>query len=528
MKVLVADGLAEAGLKVLRESGVFTVEERSGISREEIEQIIPECQGLIIRSATKVDDVLIGLARELKVIGRAGTGVDNIDINAATKHGILVMNSPGGNTITTAEHTVAMMLALARSIPQATISMRAGKWEKSKFIGTEIRGKTLGIIGIGKIGGVVARLAQGLGMRVIAYDPYLTQEAALRKKVEEVTLEQIYQNSHFITVHTPLTDATRGMVGRDAFRMMRDGVFILNCARGGIIDEDALLEAIQAGKIAGAALDVFAAEPLPSDHPFRQSEKIILSPHLGAATAEAQTQVAIDIAEQVSEYLLRGIIRGAVNLPSVSAEVLELIRPYLLLAERLGKLVSQLYVGEFSRIEIEYRGEVARYEVEPITIAALKGILDPILEGVVNYVNAPVIARERGIKVNESRSDSPGDFASMINLRVKIGDATREVSGALFGKNDPRIVRIDGFYLEAVPEGHILILENLDKPGVIGNIGSLLGQRRINIARMQLGRQEGEKGKAIALLHLDQPAGEETIQQLRRLPNILNATAVEL
>jgi len=527
MKVLITDGLAKEGLQILTDPGLLKIDNLSGLTKEKLLEIIPEYQALIVRSATKVDPAVIEKARELKVIGRAGTGVDNIDLDAATKRGILVMNSPGGNMITTAELSIAMLLSLARSIPQATASMREGKWDKKSFLGTEVRGKTLGVIGVGRIGGAVAEMAQGMGMRVIANDPYLTPEVARKKKVESVDLPTLYKNSHFITIHTPVTDSTKGLVGREAFAQMRDGIYIINCARGEIMDEEALQEALNSGKVAGAALDVFHVEPLPADHPFRKNPKIIITPHLGASTAEAQTKVSVDIAQQVADYLIRGIIRGAVNLPSVSADVLEQLRPYLLLSERLGKLLSQLYRGQVSEISLEYRGEVANFQTEPLTIAAIKGVLDPILEEKVNYVNAPVIAEERGIKISESRSPSPGDYSSMIILKVKVGDVFHQASGALFGKNDPRIVRINGFSLEAVPEGHILVLENRDEPGVIGNIGTLLGQRQVNIARMQLGREEA-KGKAIALLHLDQKVSEEILGQLRRLPNIINAIAVEL
>ena len=527
MKILITDGMAAEGLQILKDPGVLTIEDLSGLTKEKLEEIIPEYDALIVRSATKVNKALIAKAAKLKVIGRAGTGVDNIDLDAATKRGILVMNSPGGNAVTAAELSFAMLLSLARSIPQANMSMKEGKWDKKKFMGTEVRGKTLGIVGLGRIGSAVAEMAQGLGMRVIANDTYLTPEVARRRKVEAVDLPTLFKTSDYITIHTPVTDSTKGLIGTEAFAQMKKGVKLINCARGEIVDEPALIEALDSGKVAGAALDVFTQEPLPADHPFRKHEKIILTPHLGASTPEAQTKVSVDIAQQVSDYLIRGIIRGSVNLPSVSAEVLEQIRPYLTLTEKLGKLLSQIYRGELSEVSLEYRGEVANLPTDSLTIAALKGILDPILTEKVNYVNASVIAGERGIKVNESKSPTPGDFASMINLQIKVGGVTHQASGALFGKNDPRIVRINGFYLEAVPEGHILILENQDEPGVIGNIGTLLGQKKVNIARMQLGREEA-KGKAIALLHLDQSPGEEILSQLRKLPNIIHAIAVEL
>jgi D-3-phosphoglycerate dehydrogenase len=482
---------------------------------------------LVIRSGTKVTSKVVEAAQNLKVIGRAGVGVENVDVEAASKKGIVVMNTPGGNDVTTAEHTISLMMSLARHIPQAVASLKMGKWTREKFMGVELCNKTLGIIGLGKVGRIVAERALGFRMKVIAHDPFVPTESAARLGVEVVSLDEIYERSDFITVHTPMTNETRGLINSSTFAKMKTGVRIINCARGGIVDEEDLIQALQEGKVAGAALDVFVEEPPRPDHPLLMMDQVITTPHLGASTGEAQLNVAIAVAQQMIDFLSRGIIRYAVNVPSVSPELLSILRPYLTLAEKLGSLQVQMLATLPKEVQIEYSGEVTQYDVAPLTLAVLKGILTPMMESSVNYVNAPVVARERGIKVIESKSSRAGDFASSITVRVKTKDKEAEVEGAIFGSNNPRIVRINNFYFEAIPEGYILILHNKDVPGVVGAIGTLLGEKGINIAGFELGREK-VGGMAISLIHVDESIPKKVLDILRHLPNILSAQMVKL
>ncbi|MBI2360295.1 MAG: phosphoglycerate dehydrogenase [Deltaproteobacteria bacterium] len=527
MKILVTDPLAPQGLEVLQHAPGFEVEERIGLKPEEIKKILGDYHAWVIRSGTKVTADVLETARNLKVIGRAGIGVDNVDVEAASRKGIVVMNTPGGNNVTTAEHTISLMLALARHIPQAAASLKKGEWKRNKFVGVELCNKTLGIIGLGNVGRIVAERALGLRMKVLAHDPYVPPENAARLGVEMVNLEEIYEKSDFVTVHVPLTSETRGLINRDAIAKMKQGVRIINCARGGIVDEKDLEEALRAGKVAGAALDVFVDEPPPADHPLIKMEQVVTTPHLGASTDEAQLNVAIAVAEQIIDYLTRGVIRYAVNVPAVSAELLSALRPYLTLGEKLGSLQVQMFARLPQEIYIEYSGVVTQYDVAPLTLAVLKGLLSPAMESSVNYVNAPVVARERGIKVVESKSSRATDFASSITVRGKSRDKEIEIEGAIFGNNNPRIVKINNFYLEAVPEGHIIILHNRDTPGVVGTIGTLLGEKGINIAGLELGREK-VGGMAIALVHVDEPVPKETLAALRKLPNIITVDLVKL
>jgi D-3-phosphoglycerate dehydrogenase len=525
-KILVTDPLAPQGLERFEQAG-FEAHLRPGLKGEELRRAIAGYDALVVRSGTRVTAEILEAAERLKVIGRAGVGVENIDVEAASKKGIVVMNTPGGNNVTTAEHTISLMLALARHIPQAVASLKAGLWQREKFVGVELCNKTLGIIGLGNVGGIVAERGAGLKMKVIGHDPFLPPENALRLGVELVSLDELYARSDFITVHVPLNSETRGLINREAFAKMKRGVRIINCARGGIVDERDLAEAIRSGQVAGAALDVYVEEPPPPDHPLLKMEQVITTPHLGASTDEAQLNVAVAVAEQVIEYLVRGVVRYAVNVPSVGPELLATLRPYLTLAEKLGSLQVQMLARVPKEVYIEYNGEVTQYDVAPLTLAVLKGLLTPVMESSVNYVNAPVIARERGIKVIESKSSRPSDFASSITVRVKTREKELEVSGAIFGSNNPRIVRIDGFYLEAVAEGYILVLHNRDVPGVIGAVGTLLGQKGINIAGMELGREK-VGGMAISLIHVDDAIPKETLKELRSLPNIVSAELVKL
>jgi D-3-phosphoglycerate dehydrogenase / 2-oxoglutarate reductase len=526
MKVLVSDTLAEEGVQIFRNAPGIEVDVHTNLTPDELKGIIGEYDGLAIRSATKVTKEIIEKADNLKVIGRAGIGLDNVDAPEASKRGIVVMNTPGGNTITTGEHAIAMMLSLTRQIPQATSSMKEGKWEKKKFMGHEVYNKTLGIIGIGRVGSIVADRALGLKMHVVAYDPFISPEVAEKMGIGLVSLDELYRRSHFISVHTPMTKETRGIVNAAAFEKMRKGVYIINCARGGIIVENDLYNALVSGKVAGAALDVFEDEPT-KNMDLVKHENVICTPHLGASTDEAQRNVAIAIAEQIVDFLTKGEIRNAVNFPSISAELLANIQPYLVLAEKLGKFQAQLAQGGLKEVNVEYSGDILNNQVAPITIALLKGLLSPILKETVNFINAPLIAKERGIKVIESRSSSTEDFTNMISLTVTTTKEKSYSAGAIFGKQDPRIVRIDKFTLEAIPEGNMLVLYNFDKPGVIGNLGTTLGNNGINIARLQLSRQQVD-GQALVVLSTDSTVPEEVLNKLRSIPNVISVAQVEI
>lgn len=525
MKVLVSDKLSEKGVEIMKKAGLH-VDVKPGMSPEELMACIGEYHGLVIRSATRVTAEVIEKAKNLKVIGRAGSGLDNVDRVAASKKGIVVMNTPGGNTITTAEHTIAMMLSLARMIPQATASMKAHKWEKKKFMGVELFNKTLGVIGIGNIGGHVAKRAQALEMTVIAYDPFLSEQKAAQMGVEKVSLDELLSRADFITIHTPLTQETRNLINRDTISKMKHGVRIINCARGGIVNEADLLEALKSGKVAGAALDVFEKEP-PTDYSLVEHEHVICTPHLGAATEEAQENVATAVAEQIVDYLVHGTIRNAVNFPSIPAEQLPRLQPYITLAEKLGLFASQVFEGGITEVTLEFRGEAMEINTAPITIAALKGLLTPILEETVNFVNAPYIAKERGIEVKETKSADSGDYQSMLCLGIRAGKEELNIAGTLIGKKDPRIISVGKFPVEIIPEGTLLFIENNDRPGVIGSIGSFLGKNNINIARMHFGRQQAG-GLAISVVNVDTPLSDAQISEIKRLPNILKVKQVRL
>jgi len=517
--------LSPRGIEVLKQSGL-EVDVKTGMKPEELKACIGQYHGLIIRSATKVTAEIVEAATNLKVVGRAGSGLDNVDKAAASKKGIVVMNTPGGNTITTAEHTIALMFALARQIPQATASMKQGKWEKKRFMGVELFKKTIGIVGIGNIGKHVARRALSLGMIVIGYDPYLSDENAKEMGIEKVDLTTLFKRSDFITIHTPITSETKNLISTKTIQLMKDGVRIINCARGGIVNEAELYEALKSGKVAGAALDVFEKEP-PENNPLLTLDSVICTPHLGAATEEAQENVAVAIAEQVVDCLVNGVIRNAVNFPSVPAEQVLRLKPYLTLAEKLGSFASQVFEGGVTEITVEYRGEASQLNTAPVNIALLKGFLTPILEETVNFVNAPVITKERGIEVKEMKSPDGGDYQSMIILRVKADRKEHRLSGTLLGRTDPRIVRINDFAVEIVPEGTMLFMYNNDRPGVIGNIGSYLGKCNINIARMHFGR-ESQGGMAISVVSIDSPLSESQLEDLKKMPNILSLRVVEL
>jgi len=526
MRILVSDGLSPRGIEILRQAEAFEVDERRKLSPEALQECIDNYDGLIVRSATSVTAQILRAARQLKVVGRAGVGVDNIDVEAATARGILVMNAPSGNTLTTAEHTFSLLLALAKNIPQATASMKGGRWEKGAFLSVEVGGKTLGIIGLGRIGGEVARRAKGFAMRVIVADPFVSEEAATALGVELVELPDLFQRSDFITIHTPITPETYHLIDRDAIAQMKTGVRIVNCARGGIVDEAALYEAMKAGKVAGAAMDVFEQEPTTDSSLFALNN-FICTPHIGAASEEAQENVAVEIAQQVVEYLQKGLIRNAVNAPSIDPALHKILQPYLTLSEKLGRLASQLAEGGLRQIRIDYRGEIAGYDPAPLTASVVKGTLDPFLGDEVNYVNALALAKGRGIRVIESKVLEEADYASLITVSVKGDRGTSEVAGTLFSRREPRVVRIDEFRLEAIPEGYLLIFSNLDVPGVIGTIGTLLGKNRVNIAGMQLGRAQ-PGGRAVSVVNVDNPVPAHVIDEIRRLPNIVFVKLVKV
>ncbi len=527
MKVLVCDNLSSHGLEILRQEQDISIEQKPGLAPQELISIIADYDALIVRSSTKVTAEVIAAAQNLKVVGRAGVGLDNVDIAAATKRGIVVMNAPGGNTITTAEHTVAMIMAVSRKIPQATTSMKDFKWEKKKFVGVEVFNKTLGVIGLGRIGFEVGRRMKEFGMQVIAYDPFISLEAAQKQEIEVVELNQLLSKADYITIHTPLTEETRYLIDEAALARMKPEAYIINCARGGIINEKALYNALTNGRLAGAALDVFEQEPPSPDNPLLQLEQVICTPHLGASTKEAQEKVARDIAQQVADFLKRGEVVNAVNMPNISQEDFLKVLPYISFIERMGKLLSQLAAGRFEEFVLYYSGHMLEHDVSLFTLAAIRGLLSAILGENVNYVNAPFLARERNIRVVESKRTEVGDYPNLICLELKTNKEKHTVAGTLFSKKDARIVELDGFHLEAIPAGHVLVLQSVDVPGVVGNIGRSLGEVGVNIGRMQLGRDK-EGGRAISLVNVDSPVSPAVLDHLRGLPNITHVKQVSI
>ncbi len=526
-RILAADGVSPKGIAVLAESPHFQVETSGGLKEDELIARIGELDALVIRSATKVTAKALAAATRLKVIGRAGVGVDNVNVEAATERGIVVMNTPGGNTISTAEHTFSLMLSLARKIPQAHASMVAGKWDRKSFEGTELCGKTLGIVGMGRIGGEVARRAIAFGMNVIAYDPYLVQSRARSLGVELADdLPALLTVADFITVHMPLTSETNKILNAEALAQCKKGVRIINCARGGLVDEAALLEALESGQVGGAALDVYEKEPPADDLPFRALPNVVLTPHLGASTSEAQEGVGIEIAQAISEYLLKGVINNAVNVPNVDVRTLEALRPYLSVGEKLGRLLAQIAPCGLETLEIRYTGKVAEAETVPVTRAVLKGLLGQTSEGVINEVNAPRVAANLGLKVTELKQNEGGDFTDLITVVATKGAEKFEVAATVFAGRT-RIVRINGRNLEANPEGVLLFVENQDRPGMLGAIGSLLAKHRINIANMSLGRGE-EGGNALSIYNLDTRPNEAAVKEIEGVTGIVSVKVGQL
>ncbi len=519
--VLISDALSPAAVQIFKERGVAVeFQPNLGKDKEKLAEMIGDFDGLAIRSATKVSSKILDRARKLKVIGRAGIGVDNVDIAAATARGIIVMNTPFGNSITTAEHAITLMLALARQIPQADASTKAGKWEKNRFMGVEIFGKTLGVIGCGNVGSIVADRAIGLKMKVIAYDPFLSPERAMQLGVEKVELEDLFRRADFITLHTPLTEQTRNIIDGAALKRMKKGVRIINCARGGLVDEQALAEAIKAGHVAGAAFDVFLEEPAVNN-PLFGLPNVVCTPHLGASTTEAQENVALQIAEQMSDYLLRGAISNAVNFPSITAEEAPRLKPFISLAEKLGSFAGQLTETGISKVQLAYEGAVAKMNTKALTSAAIAGLLRPMLQDV-NVVSAPVIAKERGIMVEEVTREGDCDYESLITVTVTTERQSRHVSGTVFADGRPRIVNIKGIRMDAEFGPSMIYITNLDKPGFIGKFSSTLGDAGINIATFHVGR-DAPGGNAIALIEIDGELPPEVLAKVRALPQVQQA-----
>lgn len=523
-RILIADPIAPEGIQRLRAAGEVDV--RTGLHEDTLISIIPEYSALVVRSETKVTRPVIEAGTKLAVIGRAGVGVDNIDLQAATERGIVVVNAPQGNTIAAAEHTIALLMALARHVPQADATLRNGKWNRKDFLGTEIRGKTLGIIGLGKIGSEVARRALAMEMHVIAYDPFVPVERARSLGVESVDFEQVLMLSDFLTVHPPLTAATTGMIGAEELAKMKDGVRIINVARGGIIDEAALAEAVKSGKVAGAAIDVFSQEPVPADNPLLGNPRIIVTPHLGASTAEAQERVAIDVAEQIVDILAGRPARYAVNAPLLAPETLEVVGPYLRVAETVGSVATQLVTGKLTSIEIDYYGEIADHDVTPLRASVIRGLLRPISEENVNMVNATHIAQSRGWRIDERMRSSHDVFVNLINVKVLTTEAEVQV-GATVEHGHPKIVYLNGLEVDLMPEPNAFLLacDNEDRPGMIGRVGTLLGQHDINIRSMQVGRRS-RRGRALMLIAVDECPTEEQIDQIEAIDGIYNVRLV--
>jgi D-3-phosphoglycerate dehydrogenase len=517
IKVLISDEMSPRAEEIFKQRGI-DVDVITGMSPEELKVCIGKYDGLAVRSSTKATSDVLALADNMKVVGRAGIGVDNIDIVAASAKGIVVMNTPFGNSITTAEHAIAMMFALARDIPEANASTHHGKWEKSKFMGVELTSKMLGIIGCGNIGAIVADRALGLKMKVIAYDPYLSVERAADLGVEKVDLDELFQRADFISLHTPMTDATRGIINADAFSKMKDGVRIINCARGGLVVEKDLKAAIKIGKVAGAGVDVFETEPAKENILFGLQE-VIVTPHLGASTDEAQVNVAIQVAEQLSDYLLDGTVVNAINMPSVSAEEAPKLAPYLKLAEQLGSFAGQVTETAIKKVQVEYCGHAAELNTKPLTAVVLKGLLSPLLESV-NMVSAPIIAKERNIEISEVTCGALDEFQTKITLTVTTETQIRALSGTLVAGDRPRVVEIKGIAIDAELGQNMLYITNKDKPGFIGALGTTLGENSINIATFNLGRNK-EGGDAIALIEVDQPVSDEVTDLVRALPNVV-------
>ena len=526
MKVLVLDNTSEKAVKILADGGIEAIVNNNKMTEDELCGIIGEYDGVIVRSATKITAPVMAAGKNLKIIGRAGVGVDNIDIPAATNAGLVVVNAPDGNTIAATEQTLALMLGLARNLPQAHKDLKEGKWNRKEYTGVELRNKVLGLIGLGRIGTAVAKRAQAFGMKTIGYDPMVSPETAVANGIEFRPMADVIKEADFLSLHIPKTKESLNLINKDTIATMKDGARIINVARGGVINEEDLYEAVKSGKLAGAALDVFAAEPT-TESPLFELNNIVVAPHLGASTKEAQVNVALDVAEEFVNVLVRGeMAKNAVNLAPIKPDVLAAIKPYLTLAEKLGKFQAQLVIGAVKNVKIKYSGELANVEVAPLTTSFLKGFLTLMVEDSVNFVNAPILAKERGIVVEEVKSAEVDDYTSLITVTI-VSDCTKEVAGTLFGQDDSRFVMIDGYRIDVVPAGNILVVPHQDKPKIIGPVANLIGAHNINIASMQVGRKI-VGGKAIMMLGVDAPVPDETLAEIAKIDGVLNVKMVTL
>jgi D-3-phosphoglycerate dehydrogenase len=526
--VLVCDSISEEGLKILR--GAADVHVRTGLKEAELIEIVPEYDALMVRSQTKITRPVLEAASKLQIVGRAGVGVDNIDVPAATERGVIVVNSPAGNTVAVAELTLGMMLSLVRRLPPAHASMKAGDWKRSAFMGSEIYGKTLGVIGTGKIGTEVIKRAQSFGMKVMGYDPFLTSARAAQLNIEAAEIDDILAKADFVTLHTPLTKETKHLINAERLATMKPTSIIINCSRGGIIDEAALYDALKNGKLGGAGLDVFEQEP-PSNTPLRELDNVILTPHLGASTEEAQVEVALDVARQIVDVLGGRPPQSAVNLPPIPPETREFLAPFLPLMEKLGRTQAALAEGRIESVSLSYCGDLSKYDTSALTRVFLKGLLQPSFDQVVSYVNAPMLAESRGVTITESKCDKSEDYANLIETRVIRNDdgheRTREIDGTIFNERDPHIVAIQGLRLDVVPAGTLLVIPNTDRPGMVGRVGTILGDAGINIVGMQVGRH-GVGERAVMVLSLDEPVSEDTIAKLDSQPDLFGARQIDL
>ncbi len=521
MKILISDKLAQAGIDILKQVEGFEVDCRYGLKPEELKKVIPAYDALVIRSGTKVTADIIQAADKLKVIGRAGVGLDNVDLKAATRKGIVAMNTPAGNTTSTAEQTMSLILALSRNVPQAYVSLKAGKWERSKFSGIELHGKTLGVIGLGRIGSTVAHFGKAFGMRVIAFDPYLSREVASQLGVEIFEFEDLLKEADFITIHTPKSSETKSLIADKEFALMKPNVRIINCARGGIVDEKALVKALQDKRIAGCALDVFEKEPPPPDSPLFQFDTCVTTPHLGASTSEAQINVSIEVAQCVRDALLGKAIINAANFPSVSPEAYKILAPYIDLAQRMGRFAGQLIHGRISQVNLTCSGIfTSQKNLTPISLALTNGLLSPILGETINSVNALEVAKDRGINIQEILSTKEEEFVNLVSAEITTDQERFTVWGTLSGNKQPRIVKVNQVYVEASPEGYMLFINNNDKPGIVGAVGTVLAEADINIAGITFGR-EAPGGLAISVVNVDSEVPEAILEKIRQTPNVL-------
>lgn len=527
MKILVADRLSQAGLDLFSAAEEIRLDYRPELNEQELLDAVADADALVVRSGTRLTAEVFERAECLRVVGRAGVGADNVDLEAASRHGVVVMNTPFGSAITSAEHTIGMLMALARHIPQACAALRRGEWQKDNYLGIELSGKTFGVVGAGKIGRLVIERALALKMRVLVCDPYLTAEAIQQLGGEQVELLELLQRSDFISLHIPLNQETRGFLNAELFARIKPGCRIINCAQGGLIDEEALIEALQTGQVAGAALDVFAKEPPAADHPLLQFDQVIATPHLRAASADAQINIAVQIARQILDFLQQDLITNALNVPSVNADLLKQLRPCFELLERMGLFMAQYRSGRFRQVSIEYSGTVAAHPLELLSAVLVKGLLRPVLGEQVNDVNALQLARENGIRVSETRVYATDEFASSIQVKIEGDQGSHSLGGALFGSQEYRLVRIDDYLVEAIPEGNLLVLRNEDRPGVIARVSGILADAQVNIAMLNLSRRRVE-GTAVSLVGVDSPLSAELLQQLTAVDGVLSACPITL